>query len=109
MRKQKSKWLTKDIEVSPSSTKGVKKVCSTPLVMQKFAGQTDQNARLCEEKEFDKEVVDDQLIVQSTSTQEEVKSNNLVQHRKTRLRLICNFGGKIVIQQRKQHYIGGDT
>ena len=93
-----------DTKVSPASTiedKG----CSTPLSIQKFEVQANQGKRLFEKDELDKEKMEDQLAVRTTSTQKEVKSKIS----KTRLRLMCSFGGKIVIQGRKQHYFGGDT
>lgn len=47
-------------------------------------------------KELTKEKIEAQLVVQTTSIQENVKSN--LSPRRTKLRLMYSFGRKIVIQ-----------
>lgn len=48
-------------------------------------------------------------VVQTMSIEEKDESKFLLQHRRTKLRLMWSFGRKIVIQGRRQHYIRGNT
>ena len=106
---EKMDALMVKVKMPPVSTKEVKKGFPTPPMMHEFEVQDDQKIRLCEGKELDKEKIKDQLVVQTTLTQEEVKLKDSMPYGKIKLRLICSYGGKIVIQGRKGHYIGGNT